>query len=89
MPIFELGCPNCRTTKKTLASSFAELGDKKICECGGIMKRIGTGPSTSIMEKLDNGWMPKAVVRYADAERIMKERHDNADPLAGTKANRS
>jgi hypothetical protein len=52
------------------------------------MRRVVAGPSTSIVERLDNGAMPKAVERYSDAERIFKERHEAADPLAGTKSNR-
>jgi hydrogenase maturation factor len=88
MPIFELGCPECQVSKKVLATSSAEIGDKKICTCGATMRRIGTGPSTAVMERLDNGAMVKPVIRYSDAERVMQERHDKADPLAG-KANRS
>lgn len=88
MALFKLGCPECGADRKVLGSSFAELGDKKICACGATMKRTGVGPSTAVMERLDNGSMVKAVVRYSDAERIMQERHDNADPLAG-RANRS
>jgi hypothetical protein len=53
------------------------------------MIRVSNGPSTRILEKLDNGSMVKALERYADAERIFQERHDNADELAGTKPNRS
>jgi hypothetical protein len=53
------------------------------------MLRMTNGPSTSIVEKLDNGSMVKALERYSDAERIFNERHQNADPLASTKANKS
>jgi hypothetical protein len=54
-----------------------------------VMLRKMVGPSTSVMERLDNGSMVKSLERYADAEQIFKDRRDNADPLAGTKPNRS
>jgi hypothetical protein len=62
---------------------------QKTCKCGCLMKRDTRGPSTHVKERLDNGCMVKALERYADAERIFQERHENADPLAGTRPNRS
>jgi hypothetical protein len=35
------------------------------------------------MERLDNGAMPRAVERLADAERLYADRAAKADPLAG------
>lgn len=62
---------------------------RKKCKCGGELCRTGNGPSTSVYETLDNGAMVKAVERLADVERLMKERNDAADPIAGTKKNYS
>lgn len=63
--------------------------NKKKCRCGGDLIRTGNGPSTAVYETLDNGAMVKAVERLADVERLIKERNDAADPLAGTKKNYS
>ena len=56
-----------------------------MCKCGEIMNRQVKGPSTQTMERLDNGAMVRAVERYSDAERLLKDRHNNADSLAGQK----
>jgi hypothetical protein len=89
MALFNLLCTKCGNTKRVFGDTYESIDfRKKICKCNYGMVRLVKGPSTSIMEKLDNGVMVKALERYSDAERIFKERHDNADPLAG-KANRS
>ena len=43
------------------------------------MERNPSGASSQAVERLDNGLMPKAVERIADAERLYKERA-NKDP---------
>lgn len=47
------------------------------------MDREATGPSTQTMERLDNGAMPKALERLANAEELYADRAAKADPLAG------
>ena len=90
MPLFNLRCPKCYLFKRVFSDNYDLLTlQQKTCKCGYVMRRIVAGPSTSIIEKLDSGVMLKAVERYSDAERIFKERHEAADPLAGTKSNRS
>ena len=89
MALFNLLCTKCGSSKRVFGETFEELTiDQKVCKCGYCAVRLTKGPSTSIMERLDNGVMVKALERYADAERIFQERHDSADPLAG-KTNRS
>jgi len=78
--VFNLRCKSCGAMKRV----FADKLDVMKCKCGADMVRVMGVPSTHIMERLDNGIMPRALERYADAERLFKERHDNADPLAGT-----
>jgi hypothetical protein len=53
-------------------------------ECGGPLHRAGLGPSTQVVERLDNGLMPRALERLADAERLFEEREREADQMAGT-----
>jgi hypothetical protein len=90
MALFNTQCPKCYKQGRVFGDSYESIPlEKKMCPCGYIVQRLTKGPSTSIMERLDNGIMVKPVERYSDAERLFKERHDNADPLAGTKANRS
>ncbi len=58
--------------------------EKMTCKkCGAEVVRKPTGPSSQVVERLDNGMMPKAVERLADAERLYRDRADNSDPLAG------
>ena len=90
MALFNLLCTKCGNTKRIFGDTYDAIDIKqKICKCHYQMIRVSNGPSTRILEKLDNGSMVKALERYADAERIFQERHDNADELAGTKPNRS
>jgi hypothetical protein len=90
MALFNLLCIKCGNAKRVFGETFESLTiDQKICKCNYEMIRLTKGPSTSVMERLDNGVMVKPVERYSDAERVFTERHLNADPLAGTKANRS
>ena len=86
MPLFYLKC-ECGAIKPILANNFEKVtSEKTTClKCGKEMQWQGKGPSTSIMEKLDNGSMPRAVERYSDAEQVFKERHENADENAGKK----
>lgn len=51
--------------------------------CQGVMEREAIGPTTAQKEILDNGAMTRRLERFADAERLHKERALNADPLAG------
>lgn len=89
MALFNLQC-ECGTSKRVFSDSFEIVNlQQKMCQCGKIMQRAVKGPSTQMIERLDNGSMVKALERYSDAERIFQERHDNADSLAGTKGNRS
>jgi hypothetical protein len=89
MPLFNLQC-QCGKTKRALAGSFEQLTPKqKNCGCGLEMSWTCTGPSTSVVEKLDNGSMVVALERYSEAERIFNDRYQNADELAGTRPNRS
>jgi hypothetical protein len=90
MALFNLLCTKCGAQKRVFGNTFESLTiQQKMCKCGYCTVRLTKGPSTSVMERLDNGVMVKPVERYSDAERVFAERHLNADPLAGTKANRS
>lgn len=85
MALFYLTC-RCGKNKRVFSTVFDNIPvEKKTCECGEAMVRTPNGPSTHVMEKLDNGAMSRALERYSDAERIFAERHQNADPLAGRK----
>ena len=90
MPLFNLECPKGHFKKLlTSCQTFDKVPvEKKTCQCGELMTRKATGPTSSVKERLDNGIMPKAVERFADTERLYKERNEKADPNAGGK-NRS
>lgn len=80
LPLYHLRCIACKKTEDRIAASVAEAG---LCACGGKRKRAASGPYTQVMERLDNGAMPRVLERLADAERLHADRAKNADPLAG------
>jgi hypothetical protein len=82
LPLFHVQCGKCGAEDDRLAPTGADAV-KEPCACRAKMRRKARGPSTAVMERLDNGAMPRAVERLADAERLHKERAANADPLAG------
>ncbi len=88
MPLYHLRCAGCGRTDKKLTPNPVK-DPETTCSCGGVMKRAAKGPATRVMEKLDNGIMPRAVERDSDAERLMAERADGADFLAGGAQRRS
>jgi hypothetical protein len=90
--LYNLRC-SCGNTKRVFGDSYnkiaTDINQMTCTKCFQLMQREVNGPSTRILEKLDNGSMVKSLERYADAERVFQDRHDNADELAGTKPNRS
>jgi hypothetical protein len=86
MPLYYLKCENCNKVKPILSNKFEEINEEKLtCKCGNKLEHQSKGPSTTMLERLDNGIMPRAVERYTDAEELFKKRHEEADPLAGRK----
>lgn len=84
MPLYNFKCSgSCRTTRrKILEPDKLNTIIGKTCwkpDCGGVWERDPTGPTNQVYERLDNGLMPRAVERLADAERLFKERAKN-DP---------
>lgn len=76
MPLFNFKCNSCgKEIRKILKSKEVEqfIGTK--CpDCTGSFERAPTGPTTQVMERLDNGVSPRAVERLSEAERLFKER---------------
>ena len=74
MPLFYFTCSKCfRETRKILNASEADK--ERYCpHCGYAMYRTPTGPSSQAKEILDNGLMPRAVERIANAEELFRER---------------
>ena len=85
MPLFNLACEGCGKKSRILAASWGSVSQERLrCDaCPGVLRRAATGVSSQAVERLDNGLMPKAVERLADAERLFQERAKNSDPLAG------
>ena len=82
MAFFKVVCTGCGAADQRMADT-AEEAVQAPCGCGAAVKRRPTGPGAQKVEVLDNGLMARALERPADAERLWKERHDSADPLAG------
>lgn len=73
MPLFRYLCPDCKVDVSKLHA--AKERPSFVCPaCGGALVRNPKGPSTQVVERLDNGAMGKAVERLADAERLYSER---------------
>jgi hypothetical protein len=84
MPMFHVRCKGCRSEDDRLLSFVGEISLQLCRTCGEKkMRRAPRGPSVQVMERLDNGAMPRAVERLADAERLYADRAAKADPLAG------
>lgn len=76
---FKCNGPCRKTTRKILEPEKVAAFVGTSCgkpDCGGTWQRDPTGPTTQKYERLDNGLMPRAVERPADAERLFKERAD-------------
>ncbi len=82
MPMYHMVCGSCGAANQLMTSDPVNKPEMP-CACGGTMARKPRGPGAQKVEVLDNGAMARAVERPADAERLYKERHDSADPLAG------
>ncbi len=83
MALYKVVCSKCGHRDSALAENPTVALATPCAKCGGSVSRAATGPSAQKVEVLDNGAMARAVERPADAERLWKERHDSADPLAG------
>lgn len=83
MPAYHFICLECYCKQTRVFIDKSCVDTAKCLMCGGKIKRVVTGPSSQIMEKLDNGIMVKAVERLHNAEELFKERAKNADPLSG------
>lgn len=84
MPMFNLVCSICLVADERIADTAKDAMSTNCTACGvGMMRRRATGPGARKVETLDNGLMPRAVERLADAERLTQERKASADPLAG------
>lgn len=80
MPLYHFVCggPEHHRVRRIFSSEAAAA--LKVCPtCATPMERTPHPPTAQVVERLDNGWMTKAIERPADAERIFKERADK-DP---------
>lgn len=71
-------CKGCGKRRRML---FDSAGDVKApsCSCGQVLVRDADPPSSSMMETLDNGVMPRALERFQNAEELHKD-HAASDP---------
>jgi DNA-directed RNA polymerase subunit RPC12/RpoP len=77
VPIFNYRCPQCSNNVRRHLSNPEDGKREMFCpKCNEKLDRAPTPPDPHVIERLDNGAMPRAVERFADAERLMKERED-------------
>lgn len=85
MPLFLIACVSCGGVARRLGTSRAAALARPCKGCGGAVAAAPVGPSSTVVERLDNGAMARTLERLADAERLYKDRARAADPLAGTR----
>ena len=84
MPLYYLYCKKCdKKIAKIMEPQQYALGPHKCANCDMALERVAGSVGASVMESLDNGAMPRRVERFADAERLHRERNANADERAG------
>lgn len=76
MPLYNFVCSKCGTKKRRIFSVEESKKPQPCPQCKADMERDQTGPTRQVMERLDNGLMPRAVERLSEAERLYKERAD-------------
>ncbi len=74
MPLFRFVCIECALKAARFLSPTEARLPLPCTQCAGKMKRDVQVPSMQVVERLDNGLMPRAVERLADAERLFKDR---------------
>jgi predicted RNA-binding Zn-ribbon protein involved in translation (DUF1610 family) len=89
MALFRITCDSCGLKAARLGDTEADALKKSCPSCGSQVKREATGLSATLKECLDNGVMPRALERLADAERLYRDRAQASDPLAGTSHKKS
>lgn len=82
MPLYHYTCPSCRAALRRILNREAAKRDQRCPTCSAVLVRAPSAPSTSVVERLDNGHMPRAVERPAEAERLFRER-SKIDPSKG------
>jgi DNA-directed RNA polymerase subunit RPC12/RpoP len=65
----------CEACAKDVQRIFSPEEAKQVwlCECGGILRRNPRPPTSRTVERLDNGFMTKAVERLSEAPRLFHE----------------
>ncbi len=76
MPLYNFHCATCGPVKRILKP--AEVRGQLCPSCGVVLERTPEPPSSQVMERLDNGIMPRAVTRLRDAEQLSKDRSKKA-----------
>ncbi len=73
MAIIRYACPACGNRAAVFRTG--RTSSPPMCpDCNSFMTRDARGPGVVAMERLDNGVMAKPVERFADAEKLFKER---------------
>jgi hypothetical protein len=76
MPSYRFVCPICNNLQRLILTPDQAKSGKLPCQwngCKGILKRAAKPPTARITETLDNGLMPRAIERPADAEQLHNE----------------
>lgn len=73
----------CEYKGRKMLKSSKEIKNLRCPECKECVTREVTGPSSQVMEVLDNGAMPRRLERLRDAEDLYRSRSKAADPNAG------
>lgn len=89
MALYYFRCTKCSTELKRIMEpeQLDGVHSWPKCKCGSALERTPRGPSTSVMETIDNGWQARKIERPANVVDLVYDRnvkhdmeHDVAQP---------
>lgn len=72
MPRYFFMCPGCAEEGQRILTP-EQAKEAQWCECGDQLRRTPRPPTSQTMERLDNGFMTRAVERLKDAPKLAHE----------------
>lgn len=74
MPQYRYVCSACGSERRRICPANIAATPWVSCSgCGGELVRAPSGPTSRVVERLDNGAMSRPLERLSEAERIFKE----------------
>jgi hypothetical protein len=75
MPLYKYICPKCGAKSRQLSATRPE---RMTCPIDATTMMSDSGGSTSVVDTLDNGIMPKKVERYSNVHELRRSHQEIA-----------